>query len=256
MSSANPADINRRSNRKKKNNQQNLQRQAINNSITSSLNLNGDSPGSSGSIIPPIQQNGNLNGQINGLINGFNNQLKNDKSNGFSKSPQPKQKNQLPPTKKLGLTNPICIKPPKAYEEQLTESLKQAMEPYKVFDTPEGMAHRMKVLTKLNKMVDTFVKDVVSRRNPNAKINKITGKIYTFGSYRLGVHTQGADIDTLCVVPNLVTIDDFFTDFYNMLDREDCVTDLRAIPTSYQKFKKCNSNEILTIFSFIFFNFC
>lgn len=46
------------------------------------------------------------------------------------------------------------------------------------------------------------------------------------GSYRLGVHGPGADIDTLCVVPKYVSREDFFELFYSMLSERAEVSDL------------------------------
>jgi len=264
--SGNPADINRRSNRKRK---QTLHQQVLQNNFNGpSLTVptpNGNTTNSNNSN-GQINLNGhdNLNGVPTSSPNGYSQNSNNSSSNQFQianfsqlqqnsennqnaeinrranqKPVQNNNNNNTPPRKlasperKLGLTNPICKKPAKEFEKKLTKRLESTMEPYKVFDTKEGMAARVKVLTKLSSMVQNFVQGIVSRRNPNVNASKINGKIYTFGSFRLGVHTQGADIDTLCVVPSVVSREDFFSIFYEMLDKEESVTELRAIEKAY-----------------------
>jgi len=61
---------------------------------------------------------------------------------------------------------------------------------------------------------------------PEAVAHEAGGKIFTLGSYRLGVHQQGADIDTLVLSPKHVDREDFFTELYQMLLARPEVTSL------------------------------
>jgi poly(A) polymerase len=82
--------------------------------------------------------------------------------------------------------------------------------------------------------VKQFVKQVsLARGLSEAAADAAGGKIFTFGSYRLGVHGPRSDIDTLIVVPKHVSREDFFETFEQILRETDGVTEVavrRALP--------------------------
>ena len=83
------------------------------------------------------------------------------------------------------------------------------------------------VLGRLATLVKSFVKTVsLARGLSEAAAETAGGKIFTCGSYRLGVHGPGDGIDTLCVVPIHVSRDDLFDVFEGMLRSTEGVTEV------------------------------
>lgn len=131
---------------------------------------------------------------------------------------------------KYGVTGPLSLEksPPQEVEDTA------AMEKFLIehfFETEEEGAVRERVLGRIDHLVKQFVKKVALAKGVNTK--NTGGKIFTFGSYRLGVHSRGADIDTLCVVPNFVSRDDFNSVFYDMLAADASVSDITKIEEAY-----------------------
>lgn len=95
----------------------------------------------------------------------------------------------------------------------------------------------MEILSKLNTLVKEWIKEVsISRNMPESVAEQVGGKIYTFGSYRLGVHHKGADIDALCVAPRHIDRSDYFTSFFEKLKSHPDVTDLRVSHTTLNNY--------------------
>lgn len=82
------------------------------------------------------------------------------------------------------------------------------------------------MLGHVSKLVKEFVYQACIRRNlSEAAARGAGGKIFTFGSYRLGVHGPGSDIDTLIVAPKHVDRQDFNEIFLNILQNDSWVTE-------------------------------
>lgn len=95
------------------------------------------------------------------------------------------------------------------------------------------------MLGRLAALIKKFVRQVsLSRGLSEAAANAAGGKIYTFGSYRLGVHGPGADIDTLCVAPRHVTREDFFNVLEGMLREMEGVTEVSVCTREYRNSKR------------------
>lgn len=79
---------------------------------------------------------------------------------------------------------------------------------------------RKVVLESLQSITEEFVKEVIRAKGKSElAINSAGGKIFTYGSYRLGVYGPGSDIDTLVVAPKDVSRDDFFEYYPDILVR-------------------------------------
>ena len=89
----------------------------------------------------------------------------------------------------------------------------------------------------IQRITTEFVKHVSrTKKLPQSTVDSAGGKIFTFGSYRLGVYGPGSDIDTLVVVPKHVTREDFFEHFPPMLQRmapPGAVEELTAVPDAF-----------------------
>ncbi|XP_061424531.1 poly(A) polymerase beta-like isoform X1 [Lethenteron reissneri] len=133
-----------------------------------------------------------------------------------------------------GITSPISLAEPREADRVLTRHLMNTLLPFGVFEEEEELNHRMVVLGKLNNLAKAWVREVGESKNlPPAILENGGGKIFTFGSYRLGVHTKGADIDALCVSPRHVERIDFFSTFIEMLKNQEGVKDLRSVEDAF-----------------------
>ncbi|CRK92974.1 CLUMA_CG006485, isoform A [Clunio marinus] len=156
---------------------------------------------------------------------------RNGNNNTSSPSSNPPQQ---APVKQLGMTSAISLAGPKQEDIQRTVDLEKSLEPFNVFENEQELNHRMEILAKLNGLVKQWVKDVsISKNMPEQMAEKLGGKIYTFGSYRLGVHHKGADIDALCVAPRNIERADYFSSFFDLLKQQPEVTECRAIEEAF-----------------------
>ncbi|XP_043075274.1 poly(A) polymerase alpha isoform X1 [Puntigrus tetrazona] len=147
--------------------------------------------------------------------------------------------------KHYGITSPISLAPPKEADLALARKLTETLRPFGVFEEELELQRRILVLGKLNTLVKVWIREVSEAKNiPASVIDNVGGKIFTFGSYRLGVHTKGADIDALCVAPRHVERSDFFSSFYEKLKEQEEVKDLRAVEEAFVPVIKLSFDSI------------
>lgn len=134
---------------------------------------------------------------------------------------------------------------PKPIDIEKTNELKESLIPYGVFESEVEMHHRMEILGQLHRLVRQWIRDESLRKNmPPSVADTVGGNIYTFGSYRLGVHHRGADIDALCVAPRHIDRTDYFQSFYELLKMQPQVKDLRAVEDAFVPVIKMNFDGI------------
>eukprot|EP00741_Cyanophora_paradoxa_P010437 tig00000037_g10092.t1 len=132
-----------------------------------------------------------------------------------------------------GVTGPISLEPPREEELRLTEELESFLREANLYEGPEEAQRREAVMGRFNELVRDWARRMIARKGLAEHIGDGGTRIFSFGSYRLGVHGPGADMDTLIVCPDSVDRGMFFTDFYQTLEGLPEVSDLCSVPDAY-----------------------
>ncbi|CEP16906.1 hypothetical protein [Parasitella parasitica] len=134
---------------------------------------------------------------------------------------------------------------PNSQDVVLTSALEKTLEGFGMYDTQERTRERENALERLQEITHTFVLNVCERRKVPKELSKNAGgAIFTYGSYKLGVNSADADIDTLCVVPNVVFRSDFFQEMLSLLRKTPEITHITAVPDSFVPVIKFKFNDI------------
>nr|CDS28351.1 poly(A) polymerase [Hymenolepis microstoma] len=148
----------------------------------------------------------------------------------MTKPPNP---SEIPP-QCLGETGALSLKPPTDEEKQDSLALEDTLLKMDIFEDEHEMYQRRLALARLQKISNNWIyKKALEQKIPSHNARNTQGKVFTFGSYRLGVNFKAADIDALLVVPRFITREDFFGDFQNVLLEDDSVEDLAAVPDAF-----------------------
>ncbi|XP_020547453.1 nuclear poly(A) polymerase 4-like isoform X2 [Sesamum indicum] len=166
------------------------------------------------------------------------------RSDGFNSlpTPSPPPAEQKQPPKQWGVTRPLSHAGPSEADIQRTRDLEKFLVASGLYESAEEAAKREEVLDRLKQIVKDWVKELTRLRGyTDQMVEDANALIFTFGSYRLGVHGPGADIDTLCIGPKYVSREeDFFYVLHNILAEIEEVTELQPVPDAHvpvMKFK-------------------
>ncbi|KAL1838143.1 hypothetical protein VTJ49DRAFT_2994 [Mycothermus thermophilus] len=137
-----------------------------------------------------------------------------------------------------GITPPISIALPTEQEKQLNQALHQELRAQGTFESAAETEKRKRVLSELEKIATAFVRKAAEEKEPKNTIliRDAIGRIFTYGSYRLGVYGPGSDIDTLVVAPKYVTLEQYFDIFPKLLvdmAPPGAITDLSVVRDSF-----------------------
>ncbi|XP_043704621.1 nuclear poly(A) polymerase 4-like isoform X2 [Telopea speciosissima] len=150
-----------------------------------------------------------------------------------------------PPTQAVqqyGVTKPISFAGPTEADIQRSLEMEKFLFDAGLYESNEEAALREEVLGQIGQIVKGWVKQLTRQKGyTDQMVDDANAVIFTFGSYRLGVHGPGADIDTLCVGPSYVNREeDFFSILHDILADIEEVAELQPVPDAHvpvMKFK-------------------
>ncbi|KAK3040962.1 hypothetical protein RJ639_029072, partial [Escallonia herrerae] len=159
-----------------------------------------------------------------------------------SGNPPPPRQPAPAAVNKHGVTKPISLAGPTESDLQRNAELQKFLMESGLYESEEEDERREEVLRHIDKIVKFWVKELTRQRGyTDQMVEDANAVLFTFGSYRLGVHGPGADMDTLCVGPSYVNREeDFFIILHDILAEMEEVSELQPVPDAHvpvMKFK-------------------
>ncbi|OAF67450.1 hypothetical protein A3Q56_04783 [Intoshia linei] len=149
-------------------------------------------------------------------------------------SPESMSNDKIESKSQIGSYNKLSKEDIHLLNEDASKRLEEFLLSCDIYESSAERLKRMDVLKKVNDLFNSWVKKMSKEKKmPESFIERVGGKVYTFGSYRLGVHTRGADIDTLCVSPRHINREDFFDSFVETLRSRPETTMIKPISSAY-----------------------
>jgi poly(A) polymerase len=120
-------------------------------------------------------------------------------------------------------------------ESEQSNHLEEHLREINLYDSPEGLEKRRQACLAVEDLLQEWA---LSLQRPFAAAllgqkRRHRVALVSFGSYRLGVHAPGADLDLLALCPPHVTRGDFFTSLVKLLQESDQITQVHPIPAAY-----------------------
>ncbi|CAI0409534.1 unnamed protein product [Linum tenue] len=152
-----------------------------------------------------------------------------------SQSPNVASSTQSGNKRRGGITNKVFLAGPSEADIQRNANLEKFLVDSGLYETKEEAEQRQEVLGRIDQIVKAWVKQLTRLRGyTDQTVEEANAVLFTFGSYRLGVHGPGADVDTLCVGPSYVNREeDFFIILHDLLAEMEEVTELQPVPDAH-----------------------
>lgn len=136
--------------------------------------------------------------------------------------------------KQFGVTPPISLAESSPADRVLNDSLIAELKAQGSFEAEAETRKRVRVMEIMQQLALDFVFKVSRQRGLSEGMSRDAGgKIFTFGSYRLGVFGPGSDMDTLVVVPKHVSRESFFSVMVQLLKERPELQEIAPVPDAF-----------------------
>ncbi|KAL9116259.1 MAG: hypothetical protein Q9227_000630 [Pyrenula ochraceoflavens] len=139
--------------------------------------------------------------------------------------------------KQWGTTPPISMALPTAADNAANDNLISELKRQNNYEPQHETDKRVSTLKLLYECTLEFVRQASRKKGYSEnQIKEFGGRVFAYGSYRLGVFGPGSDIDTLVVAPKHIYREDFFEFFPSVLEQKapkDSIGWLTPVPEAF-----------------------